>query len=252
MQSVDASSSMSERFVTDGHLRPSGRCGRPMGQVFRSGNCLWGASRNPSLGQVSQDEDVRDVEFDNPRIFVTDLLTEAGLSEFDASLSYPGRPTRIATELLAVVEALGGTVERDGAEVDRETIGQAGLLIPGTRMHLRLRSASWQSLLALVPIVATFALTGGLTLAVFSAAPLLGIITDKSTWLTEDEKLVYLAVAALARTQGRGVAFNELRSALATDASGEVWDSKALRKTLDRLATQQVIADTESGYQPVF
>jgi len=32
MQSVDAPSSMSERFVTDGHLRPSGRNGRPMGR----------------------------------------------------------------------------------------------------------------------------------------------------------------------------------------------------------------------------
>jgi len=104
----------------------------------------------------------------------------------------------------------------------------------------------------LVPIVATVVATGGLTLAIFSAAPLLGIITDKSTRLTENEKLVYLAAVALARMHGRGVAFNELRSALATDARGEVWDGEALRKTLDRLATQQVIADTESGYEPVF
>jgi hypothetical protein len=32
MQSVDAPSGMSERFVTDGHLRLSGRNGRPMGR----------------------------------------------------------------------------------------------------------------------------------------------------------------------------------------------------------------------------
>lgn len=196
------------------------------------------------------DEHVMD--FDDPAEFVRGLLSEVDRADLVRQLrAYPGRSTQVATELLAAVQALGGTVETQGSTAVPSDFGRAGFLLPGTRIHMRLRSTLWQSFVTLVPVVAAAVATGGLALALLSAAPVLGIVTANSAKLTDNEKLVYVALVTLSRTRDGGVRADDVHAAVPKDSQGDQWSPGAFEATVNRLVGMRAVDDTEGGLRPV-
>jgi hypothetical protein len=192
------------------------------------------------------------VEFDDPHTFVSAVLVEAGRGDLLPSLrAYPGRSARVATEVLAALEVLGGTVEVRGLVAAPEDFGRAGFLVPGSRVHVRLRSTLWQSFLVLVPVVAAAVATGGVALALLSATPVLGVLTANSARLTESERLVYVGLVTQARVAGGAVPVAEIRAVVPRDAHGDEWPNGAFEAALNRLVGMGAVADTERGFRPV-
>jgi hypothetical protein len=87
-------------------------------------------------------------------------------------------------------------------------------MLPKTNLHIRLKQASWQRALALIPIVGGIALTGGLLLPLLGLAPVAGILTGAIIKLDEQDKTLVLAVVALERKLNRPVTATDVHDGL--------------------------------------
>ena len=111
-------------------------------------------------------------------------------------------------------------------------------MLPKTNLHIKLKQASWQTALVLVPVIGTIAVTGGLLLPLLGLVPVAGALTGAITKLDEQDKTLVLAVVALGRKLNRPVT--------ATDVYDELKASYRLTaadtdKALERLANKGVL-----------
>jgi hypothetical protein len=192
-----------------------------------------------------------ELDIDDLVVFVDAVLGQAGRSDLFDALDEPGTTEATAKELLALAAMLGASVEVDEQPIAPDDFANARVLIPGTRVHLKMRRIGWLGFLALVPAVATAIATGGLALPALSALPLLGTVTENASRLSDDEKLVYVAIAALGKSLDRRVTTAEVQAHLNTEADGGHFDEATIRNLCDGLVMRRVLTSEQSGFAVV-
>ena len=160
------------------------------------------------MGGTAEDEIDFDDEVGN---FVSVLLAQANCDDVVDDLDYPGRREAFAAEIIGLTVSLGGSVDDAASKITESDMPSAGYLLPHSRIHIRLKRASWQTALALVPLIASIVATGGVLLPLLATTPLLAALKDTITPLTEDDRVLVIAVAVLGKSLGRAVTAAEVR-----------------------------------------
>jgi hypothetical protein len=192
-----------------------------------------------------------ELDVDGAAGFVDAVLDQAGRRDLVGPVDERGTTEAMARELLAVATMLGASVaidERAGHEFDRS---DAHVLVPGTKVHLRMHRIAWLAFLALVPIVASAVITGDVALPLLSTLPLLGTVTENATLLSDEEKLVYVTVVVLGRSLDRRVTSAEIHARLDRRSEDPGFDEARVVQICDRLVARRVLTSDDSGYAAV-
>lgn len=192
-------------------------------------------------------EDVVDTRFDSANRLVSAAL--ADFPELDSRLVLPRQRKAFAEEFIALVLALGGTVDSPDAPIEPADLPAAGMLLRGTNIHIRMRRSLWLIALSLVPITATAVTTAGL-LPFLWAAPLLEVLKESITSLSNEDKRIVVAVIALKKRLGRSVTAQEVYNELVQGDSQVALT--AIDDALRRLAQHGVLNWTDTGFQATF
>lgn len=194
-------------------------------------------------------EDEIDLQFNGVGDFVSALLADADSENLTYELDYPGRREAFAEEFLALAVGLGGSVDVDAGGIIASDMPAAGYLIPKSRIHIKLRQLSWQTAVALVPLIGGIVATGGLLVPILGAAPLLLVLQSAITPLTEHDKLLVVAVTALGKSLGRPVSPAEVRDQL---RERDLKKLSYIQEALKRLAVAGVLEWDENGFRARF
>ena len=176
-------------------------------------------------------EDVVEIRVDSATRLVSEVLALADCRDLDSQLELPRRRKAFAEEFIGLAIAFGATVDVENTTIDASAL-TAGILVPGTSIHLRMKRLSWTTALSLVPIVGGLVVTGGV-LPLLGAAPLLVQLKDAITRLSDDDKALVVAVTALVRQSGRPVTPQEVQAKL---RPGEDEHLHEIGQALERLA----------------
>jgi hypothetical protein len=190
-----------------------------------------------------------DLRFDGFGDLVSALLTETNSESLADELDYPGRREAFAEEFIGLTVALGGSVDVAARKIEESDMPTAGYLVPKSRIHIRLKALSWQTAVALVPVIAGIVATGGLLLPLLGATPLLVVLQQAITPLTERDKLLVVAVTTLGRSLGRPVSSAEVRDRL---RAADQESLSHIQKALERLAAAGVLEWDQNGFSDRF
>lgn len=135
------------------------------------------------------------------------------------------------------------------SKITESDMPSAGYLLPHSRIHIRLKRASWQTALALVPLIASIVATGGVLLPLLATTPLLAALKDTITPVTEDDRVLVIAVAVLGKSLGRAVTAAEVRGRLGQADRRSVTD---IQTALERLAAARVLEWNGDGFRASF
>jgi hypothetical protein len=190
-----------------------------------------------------------DLRFDGFGDLVSALLTETNSESLADELDYPGRREAFAEEFIGLTVGLGGSVDVAARKIEESDMPTAGYLVPKSRIHIRLKALSWQTAVALVPVIAGIVATGGLLLPLLGATPLLVVLQQAITPLTERDKLLVVAVTTLGRSLGRPVSSAEVRDRL---RAADQESLSHIQKALERLAAAGVLEWDQNGFSDRF
>jgi hypothetical protein len=194
-------------------------------------------------------EDEIDFDFDEVGNLVSTLLVQANRDDVADELDYPGRREAFAEEFIGLTVGLGGSVDVAASKITESDMPSAGYLVPRTRIHIRVKRASWQTALALVPLIASIVATGGILLPLLATTPLLAALKDTITPLTEDDRVLVVAVTILGKSLGRAVTAAEVQGRLGQADRRTVTDVQA---ALERLASAHVLERDGAGFSASF
>jgi hypothetical protein len=190
-----------------------------------------------------------DYDFEGVGELVSVLLAQADCLNVADDLDYPGHREAFAEEFIGLALGLGGSVAVASDKVTASEMPSAGYLVPKSKIHIRLKYASWQTALVLVPMIASIVATGGILLPILAAAPLLAILKETVTPLTEDDRLLVIAVIALQKSLGRAVTAAEVNDQLRS--AGRKTAAEA-QTALERLAVAGVLEWDAEGFKARF
>jgi hypothetical protein len=191
-------------------------------------------------------DDVR-FEFIDLEDLLYQILTAADQGDLIEQLDDKSARQALANELLSLIFILGGSLQ-DGDQGVPTSGVIASVFLPKTNFHIRLKQASWQTTLTLVPIVGAIALTGGLLVPLLGLVPVAGILTGAITKLDEQDKALVLAVTTLGRKLSRPVTATDVHDGLKASHLTAEDTSRAL----DRLADMGVLKRNKDGFEAVF
>ena len=191
------------------------------------------------------DDDV-DLRFSGPTHLVSALLAASHREDLKTGLDYPGSHDAVAKWALAIALEMNDLVEVDGGETSSQQLTSAGYLVPGTRIHVRLRSLTWKTMIALVPVISGIVITGGVLLPLIGVSGLLLPLKDSVTVLSDEDKRVVLAVALLERSLEHPVSAKDIRKQVGL---GVRRTTAQIEETLERLSTAGVLSWTEAGFK---
>jgi hypothetical protein len=187
-------------------------------------------------------------EFINLEDLLYTILAAADQGDLIEQLDDKSARDALANELVSLIYILGGSLQYDDPGVPGVHI-TAGIILPKTNLHIRLKQASWQTALALVPIVGAIAVTGGLLLPLLGLVPVAGALTGAITKLDEQDKTLVLAVVALERKLSRPVTATDVHEGLKASHFLTITDTN---QALNRLANLGVLKQNKDGFEAVF
>jgi hypothetical protein len=200
------------------------------------------------MGMVTEFEG-GDVEFrfDSPSEIVSTLLGAASRTDLTQDLDYPGLHEELADWFVGFALASeGAVVEVSGSRPSEQELTSAHYLIPGTKIHVKLRSLSWRMALSLVPVVAGIIATGGVLLPLLGAVPLATVVGDAVTALSDDDKAIVVSVGLLHRSLGRPVTAADIVQHV---GPGQQRSLGEVDEALDRLSEAGVLIRSDDGYR---
>lgn len=199
------------------------------------------------MGGTAEDE--IHFDFDAVGNLVSALLVQANCDDVADELDYPGRRETFAEEFIGLTVGLGGSVDVEASKITESDMPSAGYLVPRSRIHIQVKRASWQTALALVPLIASIVATGGVLLPLLATTPLLAALKDTITTLTESDRVLVVAVSVLGKSLGRAVTAAEVRGRLGQADRRTVTD---VQTALERLAAAHVLERDGDGFRANF
>lgn len=188
-----------------------------------------------------------DLHFNTSSEVVSALLDAASCNDLAQDLDYPGLHEELADWFVRFALASeGAVVEMSGARPPELEVTSAHYLVPGTNIHVKLRSLSWRIALSLVPIVGGILVTGGALLPLLGVVPLTALVGDATTALSDDDKAIVLSVDLLKRSLGRPVTAADIFQSV---GPGQQCSVAQIDTALDRLATREVLIRGADGYR---
>jgi hypothetical protein len=182
-------------------------------------------------------EEPLDQRFDDSEDLVQSVLHQADQSDLAGLLNRPGGHDSFSVGFLEVVDLLGGTSVLEQPSEGRSP-GAAGVLIPGTKINVRVSKVAWKSALAMVPVIVSL-ITGpvGVVAILPGLIPLADEFREAITNLSDEEKAIVVALTALSKQRGRQPVTPEEVAAVvqrpASDVSG-VLSNLAIRGVIKR------------------